>query len=486
MLSNGSQEHTELVRMSEVGAQTTRVNSLFWGAAALGVGGVGALVAFGTTQSLRLSAFMAMVIFTSLCLGWWAARRAQRVRPEVPRAQAVELATAELLSADALRAIRAPAPTLDAFTLSAIEATPTPVIIIDPSGRIITTNQAARTRFSIGNEPVRFNHVIRLPDIIEAVEAVSLDRQARTLSIETRVPVDRYERVSIGAFMANGVPHILVSVLDETEARMSERMRADFLANASHELRTPLAAIIGFIETLRGPARNDTQAREQFLEVMQLQADRMSRLISDLLSLSRIELNERVAPTGHSNIAAAAQEVVDSLTPNKKKRVVLNISQQPMWVLGDRDEMAQVLLNLIDNALKYSRPDSEITVSLSNDLTREAAIAVAMRQWNQAARLPLTSPELERNRLYCVIRVENEGKGIERQHLPRLSERFFRIEDSASGKSGTGLGLAIVKHIVSRHRGGLLVESELARGSAFSVYLPQPFESVHNAQKPMP
>jgi two-component system phosphate regulon sensor histidine kinase PhoR len=265
-------------------------------------------------------------------------------------------------------------------------------------------------------------------------------------------------------------------VQDETEARMSERMRADFLANASHELRTPLAAIIGFIETLRGPARNDEAARERFLEVMHGQADRMSRLISDLLSLSRIELNEHVPPTGHTNLTSAVYEAVDGLNPEKKKRIKLSISPTPLMVLGDRDEMAQVVINLLDNALKYSRPGSVVEVVTQCDLTRDAAIKAAIRQWPSAARLPLTTPPVEPDRRYGVLRVEDQGEGIARQHLPRLAERFFRVEITASGKSGTGLGLAIVKHIVSRHRGGLGVESEPERGSAFSVYLPQPEE----------
>lgn len=402
-----------------------------------------------------------------LSLGWWAASWANGVAVE----KNVFPIKAVGDPAEGVTKTHAP----DRFAKSAMEATPNPVIIINTAGLIVTTNQAARTRFSIGFDAPRFNSVIRRPDIIEAVEAVLIDQKPRTLAIETRVPVDRYERLSVASFEAGEAHYVLVAVLDETEARMSERMRADFLANASHELRTPLAAIIGFIETLRGPARNDTKAREKFLEVMHVQADRMSRLISDLLSLSRIELNERVPPTEQTDISAAAYEATDILTPDKKNRLVLGVARDPIWILGNRDEMAQVMLNLIDNALKYSSPNSKVLVSIVGELPREAAIETGMRQWEHAARLPLTSPEVERGRLYCVIRVENKGDGIDRQYLPRLSERFFRVEDSASGKSGTGLGLAIVKHIVSRHRGGLLVESELGRGSAFAVYLPQPF-----------
>ena len=467
--------------MSYIDDTTSDPASLIWIGAAIVVGGVSAGLAYLLTHSITLAASFTGVILVSLALGWWASHSANsgmfrqntEISEPVPRGPSNSNVILDLQPA-----------TL--FARSAIEATPNPVMIIDQSGRIITINQAAKARFSVGDNSVRFNSVVRRPDLIDAVETVLVDGISRSLSIETRVPVDRFERVSVAAFKAAAVQYVLVSIFDETEARMSERMRADFLANASHELRTPLAAIIGFIETLRGPARNDTKAREQFLEVMHAQAGRMSRLISDLLSLSRIELNEHVPPTGLSDIASTAYEAADGLTPDKKKRLILNVARHAIWVLGDRDEMAQVMLNLIDNALKYSRPDSHITVSVTDDLSREDAVALAMRQWESAARLPLTSPELERHRRYAVIRVENIGEGIDRQHLPRLSERFFRIEDTASGKSGTGLGLAIVKHIISRHRGGLVVESELSKGTAFSIYLPQPFEKIDSTEIRLP
>jgi two-component system, OmpR family, phosphate regulon sensor histidine kinase PhoR len=463
--------------MSYIDQNQSEPNILPWIGGALGVSAAMGGAAYSLSQSVGGAVVCAGVIALCLGLGWWASSiNAHNVAAMRPQENAP--AIAPITEGEEL----APKGALSQFANAAIEATPNPVIIIDDAGRIITTNQAARVRFNIGAGPLRIHSVMRRPDIIEAIDAVLLDKQARTLAIETRVPVDRYERVSVAAFEIDNAPYVLVSALDETEARMSERMRADFLANASHELRTPLAAIIGFIETLRGPARDDTKARERFLEVMHVQADRMSRLISDLLSLSRIELNEHVPPTQRSDIAAATYEAVDGLTPDKKARLVIDSPNAPIWVLGDRDEMAQVLLNLIDNALKYSHPGTKIHVSVQGNLSREEAITRSMRQWSDAARLPLTSPEMERDRTYSVVRVENAGEGIERQHLPRLSERFFRIEDTASGKSGTGLGLAIVKHIVSRHRGGLVVESELGRGSAFSVYLPQPFETAHEDQ----
>ncbi|GIU66965.1 hypothetical protein PsB1_1119 [Candidatus Phycosocius spiralis] len=366
------------------------------------------------------------------------------------------------------------------FARAAIEATPNPVLIVDGSGRLAGTNQAARKRFSIDPNQVRFSAIIRRPNMIDAVDDVFASGIARSLSLESRVPIDRYEKVFIAPFEADQQRFVLISIQDETEARMSERMRADFLANASHELRTPLAGIIGFIETLRGPAKDDGEARERFLEIMHLQADRMSRLISDLLSLSRIELNEHVTPTARSDFGAAIQEIVESLPPSKQKRIKVIAPQKPLWIIGDWDEIQQIVTNLIDNALKYGGDDGIVRIVVSGWQDRETALRLAMREWQGGARLPLTTPEVEHDLLYCTLRVEDQGPGIARQHLPRLSERFYRIEETATGKSGTGLGLAIVKHIVNRHRGGLVVESVLGKGTAFSVYLPHPAELGSN------
>jgi two-component system, OmpR family, phosphate regulon sensor histidine kinase PhoR len=440
-----------------------------WIASALVVGAICVAITYRLTGSLQVSILEGVMLIGCLALGWWAATMAYApVDPDLKDSQEAALILSPKVDQnDSGNAT-------NRFARQAIEATPIPVIIVEQNGRIVATNMAARTRFVITDKQAKFNNIVRRPDLIEGVEAVFKDRQPRHYAVETRVPVDRFERVSIAAFDARGGVFVLVSMQDETEVRMSERMRADFLANASHELRTPLAAIIGFIETLRGPARDDEIARTKFLEVMHAQADRMSRLISDLLSLSRIELNERVAPTGACNLTAAVFEAIDCLTPDKKKRIIAPKQNEQVWVLGERDELAQVISNLFDNAFKYGAFDGDITVSLTNDLGREAAVTYAMRQWDSAARLPLTSPPVEPERLYAVLRVEDHGEGIERQYLPRLAERFFRVADTASGKSGTGLGLAIVKHIVSRHRGGLVVESESGRGSAFAVYLPQP------------
>ena len=272
---------------------------------------------------------------------------------------------------------------------------------------------------------------------------------------------------------SDGTRLALLVLRDETDIRRAERTRADFLANASHELRTPLASLAGFIETLRGHARTDEAARDKFLAIMHAQAERMSRLIDDLLSLSRIELNEHIAPEGQADLGLAIMDVVDSLGPlarEKGVRLEVDLPEAGTAVaLGDRDQVVQVVQNLIDNALKYSPAGGAVRIALEAGLTADAAVAP---QAANAARLSLLTPDHGAD-LYAVLRVTDSGLGLAREHLPRLTERFYRVEGQKSGeRPGTGLGLAIVKHIMNRHRGGMAVESLEGQGSTFTVYFP--------------
>jgi len=266
-----------------------------------------------------------------------------------------------------------------------------------------------------------------------------------------------------------GQRQLVVVLRDETDARRTERMRADFLANASHELRTPLASLAGFVETLRTHAKDDAEAREKFLGIMAQQATRMARLVDDLLSLSRIELNEHIAPSGKVDLARTVQDVSDAIRPLTEERAVtIRVAVDPDVgsVTGDRDQLVQVIQNLVDNAVKYTPPGGCVRVSLHYAASPEAARAPS----RTGVGLSLLSPDAGDGQAYIVLRVTDEGPGIARQHLPRLSERFYRVEGQRSG--GTGLGLAIVKHVVNRHRGGVIVESAEGEGSTFSVYLP--------------
>jgi two-component system phosphate regulon sensor histidine kinase PhoR len=252
-------------------------------------------------------------------------------------------------------------------------------------------------------------------------------------------------------------------------------MRADFLANASHELRTPLASVTLLIETLAGPARDNAADRDRFLGMMQVQADRMRRLIDDLLSLSRIELDEHVPPSDRADLSAVAREVADSLSPVLKERNVtlnLRVPQQAVRVVGERFQLAQVVQNLVDNAIKYTPDGGVVTVEVGASGDREEVSAIAGRRWEEAGRVALLTPTAAANRSYAYVRVEDSGPGVSKQFLPRLGERFFRVErELGNERGGTGLGLAIVKHIVNRHRGGFLVESQPGRGSAFAAYV---------------
>jgi two-component system phosphate regulon sensor histidine kinase PhoR len=259
------------------------------------------------------------------------------------------------------------------------------------------------------------------------------------------------EALQSGETTPLGAPSALITLHDITAIKRSEQMRADFVANASHELRTPLSTLIGFIETLRGPARDDSDARDRFLGIMEEQAGRMSRLINDLLSLSRIELDEHTAPVGKVELPGMLGSVVDLLQIKASQRgmtLELQIDDPLPPVIGDADQLTQVFQNLIDNAIKYGNPDTAVRI---------------------AARVH----DSERGRSTVSVAVRDRGDGIAKSHLPRLTERFYRVDPARSrALGGTGLGLAIVKHIVSRHRGRLAVDSEVGSGSTFTVTLP--------------
>jgi two-component system, OmpR family, phosphate regulon sensor histidine kinase PhoR len=273
----------------------------------------------------------------------------------------------------------------------------------------------------------------------------------RSVEFALSGPVERVLRARfarVGEPALDGAAAIL-TLHDVTALKRSEQMRADFIANAGHELKTPLATLIGFIETLLGPARDDVAARERFLGIMREQAQRMARLVDDLLSLSRIELNEHVAPTDRVALAPVIDEVARGLELRAAERGIRIIRALPAdlpEVQGDRDELAQIFQNLLDNAVKYGRPHSEIEVS--GGTGSETAV------------------ELVR------VAVADQGEGIPSEQLPRLTERFYRVDTARSRElGGTGLGLAIVKHILNRHRGRLDIASTVGRGSTFTVWL---------------
>jgi two-component system phosphate regulon sensor histidine kinase PhoR len=363
---------------------------------------------------------------------------------------------------------------------SMLERLPIPVLLIGPGGRIERANPAARAFLGLGAERGLLSTVLRQPRVLEAVSAALRGERGATVEYSTIAPLESHVRAFIEPIrldMPGPMPFRAMIVLaDDTSSKRAERMRADFLANASHELRTPLASLAGFIETLNGPAKDDEEARERFLGIMQIQTDRMRRLINDLLSLSRVEMNEHVPPTGSVDLNLLVREVTESLAPVAQSRSIrfkIELADEAATVRGDRDQLFEVIENLAGNALKYSSDGQEVCVCVYQGRSRDAAEQSSTRLAAESGRLTLASPALDPDQRYGVVRVRDAGAGIERRYLPRLAERFFRVDGQKSGpKSGTGLGLAIVKHIVNRHRGGFAVESAPGQGSVFSVFFP--------------
>jgi two-component system phosphate regulon sensor histidine kinase PhoR len=340
------------------------------------------------------------------------------------------------------------------------------------SASILYANAAARRLFRIVGERAPLATVFRKPQLLEAVEQAFAGKASEAV-YESGGAQPRWWRGSVQALdPEGGERRVLLTLRDETDARRNERMRADFLANASHELRTPLASLVGFIETLRGHARDDPEARDRFLAIMATQGARMSRLIDDLLSLSRIEMNEHIAPEGKVDVSAAVSDIIGAAQPLLAARqVTVDASlADGVRASGDRDQIAQVLQNLFDNALKYSPRGGQVTVQVLTVASFEEAAAPRRRDEPKLALL--TPDRLDAG--FVAIRVEDQGPGIARANLSRLSERFYRVEGQKSGeREGTGLGLAIVKHIVNRHRGGLAVASTEGAGAVFTVCLPR-------------
>ena len=332
---------------------------------------------------------------------------------------------------------------------------PDPLVVLGAEAEPLTLNPAARTL--LGEDGADLSALLRNPALRGAVERALAGAGPQTAEITIPVPIEREllaQAILLEPPLADG-GRLLLVLSDRTRERRLEQMRADFVANASHELRTPLTSLIGFIETLLGPAADDKEAQERFLPIMAEQAGRMGRLIEDLLSLSRIELSEHTPPTSELDLGVLARRAAEALGPRLATRgVTLDVTVEDglPHVLADADQLSQVLANLLDNALKYGREGGRIGLSIRRDGP---------------------GGEKARRRPGVALAVSDDGAGIPRVHIPRLTERFYRVDAARSrAVGGTGLGLAIVKHIVNRHRGVLEIESEEGRGSTFTVWLP--------------
>ena len=324
-----------------------------------------------------------------------------------------------------------------------IEAAPEPALLVDAQAVVRHANPAARELFDIDPRGRHLSAALRVPAVLEAVSAALNGASPCKVDYEQRVPVRRGFSVHVAALgPGRGA---LVVLRDLTREQQVERMRADFVANASHELRTPLTALSGFLDTVQGAAKDDPKAQAKFLGMMRSQADRMRRLIDDLLSLSRIEMNEHVRPSEEVDLAQVAAHVCETLAGLAQQagtRLTLSGAGR-LVVAGSRDELVQVVQNLVENAIKYGGTGKPVEIALGSEGD------------------------------FAQLAVRDHGPGIAREHIPRLTERFYRVNVQESrSRGGTGLGLAIVKHIVNRHRGKLLIESEPGAGSRFTIRIP--------------
>ncbi|MBY8917102.1 two-component sensor histidine kinase [Nitratireductor sp. L1-7-SE] len=344
------------------------------------------------------------------------------------------------------RVVRGDIDSLPAVYLAA--AVLDPLYIFDGAGSILYSNEAADLAFGPMTKSVSLRLKFRAPEMHELVSRViSGAEESTAINYSERVPVERAYRV-VASRIGNDTGLYVLMFKDQSEARRIDRMRADFIANASHELRTPLASVAGFIETLRGPARDDAKARENFLQIMQNQTQRMARLIDDLLSLSRLEMKPYQKPNAQLDVVALVRGVIESMrhiASENGVEIVSELGDAPLLVAGHSDELVQVFENLLENACKYGSSGERILVSAEQ-----------------------ASPMDE-----VRVRVQDFGPGIPEEHIPRITERFYRVDvETSRTQKGTGLGLSIVKHILTRHDARLSVKSASGKGATFVVHFP--------------
>ena len=353
--------------------------------------------------------------------------------------------------------VRAVNPVEAAAVAAVVAGMPDPAVLLDRAGRVLHLNAAAAQLAPALRKNELAQFALRSPEIITALREAIATSEVRRATYLDHVPVDRWMELTITpvpvpTLFGGADKCMLMTFHDQTPLRRVEEMRADFVANASHELRTPLAALSGFIDTLQGPARDDAKARERFLGIMHNQATRMARLIDDLLSLSRVELSAHVRPDTLVDLVPIIRQVADGLEPLASERQVvvdIDLPDTPVSIAGDREELLRLFENLIENALKYGASGGKVLVSLSQALAGEGM------------------PEVR-------VMVRDFGPGIAPEHLPRLTERFYRVDVGDSrAQGGTGLGLSLVKHILNRHRGRLLIESVFKNGATFTAAFPQ-------------
>ncbi|MDG1995811.1 MAG: ATP-binding protein [Emcibacteraceae bacterium] len=338
-----------------------------------------------------------------------------------------------------------------------IENMTDPFLLLDAEKHVVMANKSANKLFGDNLISHKVSDFLDNSNALNAINRALETGKSDTIEYATPSPRKRNfllrihildEQDKTGELQRT----LFLGIYDITSIREAERMRVDFVANVSHELRTPLASILGFVETLQGPAKNDKEAATRFLNIMQDEANRMTRLIEDLLSLSQIEREAHIPPNETVSLSQIINNVCDvlNLRINKRKLTVSITNKTEIDIItGDRDQLTQVFQNLIDNAIKYGEESTSIDIKIDRSVTPKG------------------------DRIYAKINVTNKGAGISTEHLERLTERFYRV-DTARSRSlgGTGLGLAIVKHIIQRHEGHLYFQSELGKSTTVSVLLP--------------
>jgi len=328
-----------------------------------------------------------------------------------------------------------------------LDRLPLAFLLLDARAQVAFCSAQARMLLVREATGLHLSAVFRAPGVLAAVERALSEGSDETVEFTAQRPRKRVLRATVRALPEGSAERLVLALQDVSQVHRLDAMRMDFVANASHELRTPLASIGGMVETLQGPARDDTANRDRFLGIIARETARMSRLVDDLLSLSRIELQANVAPTAREDLRPLVAEAVSAMAPLAAENgndLRVDLGDDPLIVRGDRDELLQVFHNLLSNAIRYGGADRPVDIERVSQA--EGWIAVAVR---------------------------DRGEGIEPTLVPRLTERFFRVNKRESAaRGGTGLGLAIVKHILTRHRGELRIDSTVGEGSSFVVRLP--------------
>jgi two-component system phosphate regulon sensor histidine kinase PhoR len=362
---------------------------------------------------------------------------------------------------------------LDSRTNSAetiFESLPLPLFLLDANRQIVRATAGAKLLLGDMTAGRDLSLVIRAPKILEAVDDVLVGDRTRLIQLDIEFPamISVEAQIQLLEEPAYDGSVLVVALFDVTEVKKLQQMRTDFVANASHELRTPLAVISASIKTLQGPARGDSESQTRFLNMMEKHATRMTRLIDDLLSLSRIELSANIIPTGTVDLYSVLSDIAGMLEVPAAQRNI-NIEFEPglgiSHITGDEVEISQLFQNLVDNAVKYSNENSTVRIGL-----REA--------------VKPTPTGGHDDMQFLEVSVADEGAGIPAEHIPRLTERFYRVDSTRSRRmGGTGLGLSIVKHIVGRHRGTLDIHSVEGEGATFTVFLPVSLDTAISTPK---